>query len=1088
MIENVRCDSDGRVLVFDINQLTFANLYFHSGTDAAARAGREKLCGLIIPNILINSKGHGCTGGDLNCIIEKKDATKYPEAKMSKCLERLVKVRNWKDSFRSLHPTAQTYSRYYDTSRGEGASRIDRCYHYGSLQPLKAYYVPLAFSDHFAHVVEFLVPDNFYSILSPKYRPVFKVSAEVIKDKVFKARLTESVQMWEQVRSFDTQQGTLNWWENLVKPGIRKIALERAKEINIEKKESLNLLLIRQAYLTRKLQQGLISKLGELQEVHLLIETWYQKECEKLQLQSRVDEFQNNESTTLYHHELHQKIIKRSCILRLQTENHMIEGHDQCAKYLEKTVEDLLLLPAELDKSAQDSLLEEVKVVFTEKDNQEFLTSPSEEQVLKVLSNSNLRAAPGTDGIPSLLYKEHWDLLGDHLTQIMTEIFECKPLPKSMCTSLMVFGAKPKKPGSLLPKDKRRISLLNADFKLASGIEAYHFRNVATHTLSPLQLVSGNDRRIHHGINLARNAIHAAGKAGHPGCGILDTDLIAAFDWLCLSWSFLVLEKKGLDRQVISRLENLYSNSKSIVVVNNVWGKTVKNIRGSLRQGDLPSMDLFSHGIDPLLSYLERRLKGILISSSPVHGPSLFLAPPPPPVEERYRVIGYADDVKPAITTMQEFLLVDKAMSLFEQASGCKLHRDPANKKCKFLPLGRWRGTLSQEDIPCNYMTISDHLEMVGVELRATWAQTRKANGDIVQQRVSDTVKRWKTGKFMQLSLRSRSMNIYCFSKIWFRTHSVDLRELDINKITSSAKSWLYADMLLKPEEIVLHRPVQSGGLNLLHVRCKALAGLIRTFLETACMPKYRPSLYHQLLFRYHVLDDRTIADPGLPPFYNQQFFSIIRRVHQNTPLGVSLMTEKQWYWYLLEENVIMAETEQGRELIPCRAETKDPELNWETVWHRVRLPGLGPVMVSFLFKVVHDLLPTQERVSRTNPAVTGTCRMCELESLETLEHALVTCPANQGAGVALLAALPTEARVEGQLALRLQLPVADQHELPVVWFLSVGWCSIWEQRCCGNKPELYKVRADLEAKISILRKTRYSDPAAEITSMINRL
>ena len=72
-------------------------------------------------------------------------------------------------------------------------------------------------------------------------------------------------------------------------------------------------------------------------------------------------------------------------------------------------------------------------------------------------------------------------------------------------------------------------------------------------------------------------------------------------------------------------------------------------------------------------------------------------------------------------------------MALFEKASGCKLHthRDPANKKCKFLPLARWRGTLEQ----CNYMTMSDHLEMVGVELRATWAQTRKANGDIVQQK-----------------------------------------------------------------------------------------------------------------------------------------------------------------------------------------------------------------------------------------------------------------------------------------------------------------------------------------------------------------
>ena len=240
------------------------------------------------------------------------------------------------------------------------------------------------------------------------------------------------------------------------------------------------------------------------------------------------------------------------------------------------------------------------------------------------------------------------------------------------------------------------------------------FKSAATHTLSHLQLVAGDDRRIHHGINSARNAIHAAGRAGHPGCGILDTDLIAAFDWLCLDWTYKVLEKKGLDRQVIRRLKNLYSSSLSIVVVNNVQGKTVSNIRGSLRQGDLPSMHLFSYGIDPLLNYLEKRLQGIVIASTPVQGPLPFLSPPLRPFEERYKVIGYADDVKPAITTMEEFMLVDKAMALFEKASGCKLHRDPATKKCKFLPLARWRGTLEQDDIPCNYMTISDHLEMVG--------------------------------------------------------------------------------------------------------------------------------------------------------------------------------------------------------------------------------------------------------------------------------------------------------------------------------------------------------------------------------------
>ena len=133
----------------------------------------------------------------------------------------------------------------------------------------------------------------------------------------------------------------------------------------------------------------------------------------------------------------------------------------------------------------------------------------------------------------------------------------------------------------------------------------------------------------------------------------------------------------------------------SIIVVNNIEGKCVKNTRLSLRQGDVPSMFFFAYAIDPLISYLERRLTGILVYSLPVSGPAVesSRAATLPPLEERYRVISYADDLKPAIVTMEEFSLVNIASAMFEAASGCRLHRDPASQKCKFLPLGKWRNT-----------------------------------------------------------------------------------------------------------------------------------------------------------------------------------------------------------------------------------------------------------------------------------------------------------------------------------------------------------------------------------------------------------
>ena len=100
-------------------------------------------------------------------------------------------------------------------------------------------------------------------------------------------------------------------------------------------------------------------------------------------------------------------------------------------------------------------------------------------------------------------------------------------------------------------------------------------------------------------------------------------------------------------------------------------------------------------------------------------------------MEERFKLMAYCDNMKPSMTTMADFYTVEKVCSMFERSLGCKIHRDPTLGKCKFLPLERWKGTLQQEDIPLNYMLISDSLQMVGVELKSTWTQTRKCNGDV---------------------------------------------------------------------------------------------------------------------------------------------------------------------------------------------------------------------------------------------------------------------------------------------------------------------------------------------------------------------
>ena len=486
-------------------------------------------------------------------------------------------------------------------------------------------------------------------------------------------------------------------------------------------------------------------------------------------------------------------------------------------------------------------------------------------------------------------------------------------------------------------------------------------------------------------------------------------------------------------------------------------------------------MGWFGVAIDPLLVYLERRLLGITICSLPSLGPCLADGTPPCPVTENYTVYGYADDVKPAVTTMSEFALVEHAVSLFERSSGNLLHRDPVAGKCKVLALGRWRNSLQQEDIGFPHLRITESLSMVGVELTASWPSTRKLNNDELQVRVQNCIGSWKSGKFLPLVCRPFSLNTYCSSKVWFRTSSVDLRAGDIKAITSRLKSYCYQDMYQKPSEVLLYRDVEEGGLGLHHIQSKALANLISTFIQTACSKRFQRSQFHSLLYRYHVDSETDLPDPGFPPYYDQNFFKIIKEVKDKTPLNPIYMTVKEWYKLLLERNVTMRELDQdgSRELIPCKIEERDPSISWNECYRIGRLKGLSPESKSFMFKLIHTLLPSKERVHHLTKTSSPLC-WCDSGNQETYVHLFFECNMNKEAGEALLRCVQAyDQNLTIEKALRLEIVADETFLLPTVAILATGLEYIWENRKIRKTTTLFMMRAELEAAVSIRRRSR---------------
>ena len=161
------------------------------------------------------------------------------------------------------------------------------------------------------------------------------------------------------------------------------------------------------------------------------------------------------------------------------------------------------------------------------------------------------------------------------------------------------------------------------------------------------------------------------------------------------------------------------------------------------------------------------------------------------------------------------------------------------------------------------------------------------------------------------------------------------------------------------------------------------------------------------MLFCYHVLGEVSLPDPGFTPYYDKAFFETIKHYHENCPLNINLMSTKQWYTVLLEDQVLMSQVadQASPSLIPARVEILHPAVNWKKTWRLARIPGLDSDLTSFLFKLVHCLLPTQDRIFRlggTEGDNPGLCKLCSIE-VETPEHAFFYCNQSRVTGLGLL-------------------------------------------------------------------------------------
>ena len=149
--------------------------------------------------------------------------------------------------------------------------------------------------------------------------------------------------------------------------------------------------------------------------------------------------------------------------------------------------------------------------------------------------------------------------------------------------------------------------------------------------------------------------------------------------------------------------------------------------------------------------------------------------------------------------------------------------------------------------------------------------------------------------------------------------------------------------------------------MGLISVQHKAKTCFLRNFLELSTNPNYQHSLLLSCYFRVHALGE-DIPCPPLPPYFSQSLFDTIKSASE-AGFDVSHMRNKQWYSFRMQQD--FSENVNGKwEPKLCKIETRNPDANWERIWRNGRLSCLDNNSLSFAFMLIHDLLPSESKVS----------------------------------------------------------------------------------------------------------------------------
>jgi hypothetical protein len=276
------------------------------------------------------------------------------------------------------------------------------------------------------------------------------------------------------------------------------------------------------------------------------------------------------------------------------------------------------------------------------------------------------------------------------------------------------------------------------------------------------------------------------------------------------------------------------------------------------------------------------------------------------------------------------------------------------------------------------------HAKILGVTFGRTVAETTNESWTRANNLVRAQAQ-MAYNRNLCLVQRIQYTQTYLLAKIWHLAQIIPPTNRHTQQLTTICTWFLWKGTTFRVPITTLQRPLSQGGWNVPDIAIKCQALLLGRMWK---MVRQKGSATAALLQSWNITDkmDNPPTVYGIPRQMSHVYqYALNMAYAPQHKAETPLRKVRQQIYQTLH---ILARAKESE--VEMRIIRKHPETNWRQLWNNLHSAWIADTQKSIWYMVIHDIIPTKERLAAINLAETDKCADCGVS--DNIQYRLILC------------------------------------------------------------------------------------------------